>query len=470
MPSQGHKPPGKVLFWRPLWSFLTSPRLALALIIVIVVLCLIGVFIIQAPASTLADPSVYNSWVQNVARPRFGVLTDVLSFLQLFSVFHSLWFFLAGGLLMMNIFFCTINRWKSVFIKARGGNIRQPASFYSTGTNNAESNISASSSEAASALADILKEHHYRVKMDNSGDNINIAADKNRFSPFGTFLTHSSLILFVLGFIVSSFWGFRNESFIVPEGSIQEVGYGTHLSLELKSFEDDYWPDGIPKDFRSEVVLYDGEQPVAQALVRVNSPLSYHGINFYQSGFGPAPRIQVKDGEKEIFDECVPLWQVVESDSMLRSTGGFRLPDSGIMVRLLGPALDGQDPVIGKNEIGTLLYEPGMDQPTGELLDTGTSFVFGGLQFSLVSQGRYSVFQVSRSPGVILIWIACGLIVIGLGLIFYLPYRQLRALAEPQTGNESRLILRAMGKAGPGNDEINTLMQRVKKTFTDNRR
>ena len=48
---------------------------------------------------------------------------------------------------------------------------------------------------------------------------IQIAASKEPFSPAGTYLVHLSLILFVLGFMVSSFWGFRESYFIVPEGS-----------------------------------------------------------------------------------------------------------------------------------------------------------------------------------------------------------------------------------------------------------
>ena len=86
----------------------------------------------------------------------------------------------------------------------------------------------------------------------------------------------------MLAYIIGSAFGFRDTYFIVNEGHTREVGYNTNLSLNLISFTDEYYPDGTPSDFRSEVVLYQGDQEVTRATIRVNHPLVYEGIRFYQ--------------------------------------------------------------------------------------------------------------------------------------------------------------------------------------------
>ena len=69
---------------------------------------------------------------------------------------------------------------------------------------------------------------------------------------------------------------------------MKDIGYGTGLRLELKSFTDEYWNDGTPKDYRSEINLLVNDQYVINGTVRVNHPLVYKGMRIHQSFFGPA--------------------------------------------------------------------------------------------------------------------------------------------------------------------------------------
>ena len=82
------------------------------------------------------------------------------------------------------------------------------------------------------------------------------------------------------------------------------------------------------------------------------------------------------------------------------------------------------------------------------LLKTGVPREFEGLQFTFSSLEQYSGFQVTRSPGTGLIWTACSLLIIGLGLVYYLPLRQAWALVEPGGIGKSRVLLRFSGKSG----------------------
>lgn len=465
MSTRNREVPGRVSSQRKLWQLLSSPRLALVLILALGALCLVGALLLQVPSEVAANPESYRLWVQNIAKPRLGVWADIFSFLKLFDVFHSPWFLAAGGMLMINILFCTINRWNSINIMVRGGKLEQAREFIGKGTARKELLVAGLPDKASPLVGDILKKHHYRVRTQGSGGAIHMAADKNRFSTLGTFLTHLSLIILVLGFFITSFWGFRDAFFIVPEGSIRDVGHDTALSLELKSFEDDYWVDGSPKDYRSQVVLYAGKQEVREALVRVNSPLSYRGINFYQSTFGPAVKMQVNASGQLLYDECVPLSQVLGDARLQRPAGVFDLPQVGLAVGLLGPALSGLDPIIGEEELGIVFYRMGEEEPVKiGVLEMGVPSEFEGMEFNFTSEAQYSGFQVTRSPGTTLIWIASCLFVVGLGLVFYFPLRQMWVLIERGEGDNSRLIVRATGRSSPGDDELSAVIQEMKES------
>ena len=462
MSRKDRKPPAKTSFFSKLWQLLSSPRLTLFVILTLVAICLVGVFLIQAPSEIAANPAGYQAWVENVARPKFGAWTGFLSALRFFDIFHSPWFLAAGSLLMVNILCCTVKRWNAVVGAARGGGVIQAAAFYRAGTDRAEAKVAAPPVAVGESVAGALEKRRYRVTTGSSGGAVHIVARKNRLSPAGTFLTHLSLILFVLGFIVTAFWGFRHAAFVLAEGSRADVGHNTGLSLQLISFEDEYYPDGIPKDYRSDVVLYQGDREVAQALVRVNSPLSYQGVNFYQASFGPAVRMRVHRLEAAIYDSALPLTQTMVSEGVLRYAGGLDLSGAGLTVQVINPAISGPDPVIGENQVGLLIYRQGVIDPFAfELLDPGIPLEGEGLEFTYIGQEQYSVFQVTRSPGLWLVWLACAFIILGLGLVFYLPYRQLWALVEPVDGGRSRVTVRAAGRSSPGLDEIKSLLHQV---------
>ena len=108
---------------KKLWRLFSSLRLALFLILALVSLGLVGTLLIQAPAEVTVNAADYGWWVQNIARPKFGVWADILSFLRLFDIFHSPWFLTIGGLLITNILFCTLNLWKILESCSKGLNL-----------------------------------------------------------------------------------------------------------------------------------------------------------------------------------------------------------------------------------------------------------------------------------------------------------------------------------------------------------
>jgi len=366
---------------------------------------------------------------------------------------------------MLNIFICSVNRWSSIILSLRGGLVKHRVSFYTTGNTHAELPImTAPVAEAAMISERVLRARGYRTRTESDKENVYIAADKNRYYRLGTYFSHFSLILFVLAFITGNYYGFRNSSFTVPVGSNLEVGYNTELSLQLTSFVDEYYDNGMPKDYRSQVVLFENGQPVKQALIQVNHPLVYKGIRFYQSYFGPAVKIRVRDENgQDIFNNAVPLDSSFDIQGYRYYEGLFDLTEVGSSIRLISPAVNAADPMIPAGQV-VVDVRQGNEQIDLKMVELGTPRVVGGLEFTFLEESKYSGFQVSRDPTNMLIWIASILFIGGICAVFYFPYRQVWVLSDPLAQGNSRLLIRTLAPRGfNSTSELNALANQMEK-------
>lgn len=408
-----------------IWHFFTSVKLALVLIIIIVVLSLVSIFLIQTPHGISQGSLEYTIWLESVIQPDFGIWTDTLSFFGLFDVFHSPLFLGTGVILMINIICCTINRWSPVKAVLRGGSIPTSQDYYRKAR---QIHRTKSQPDAAAlSVSNVLLRRRYRVRTKEIGDSVFIAADKHAWPRLATFISHLSLILLVLGFLLGSFLGFRDDSFVVAEGMAREVGHGTGLSLGLVSFSEDYWPDGIPREYRSDVIVYQGEVEVTRDIIRVNHPLTYSGVRFYQSFFGPAAVMKVitADGV-ELVDDNVALVGMMEVEPFQRPLGRLNLPGTGLTAYIVAPAINTFDPILAENQIGLEIYQGDATVPSSwVILEEGMSQEMEGLEFTYVEKRAFSGFSVKYDPAAWLVWLALGLFLIGISLVLYLPFRQL---------------------------------------------
>ena len=418
---------------------MSSIKLAVILLLILVFLSLVGAFLIQVPADTASDPAAYNLWLQSAAQPKTGAWFGLLRLLGFFNIFHSIWFLATCILLICSIVICNINRFgkirsliadrpfpaeeKQYPEKEEGYPIEEKSMF--------QENIDLAGGSYL-LLIKTLKKNLYSVRTKISGKNIGIKADKNRFAPLGTYLVHLSLILFVAGFLVSSYFGFRNNSFIVNEGSTEQAGYDSGLSLKLKSFTDEYWPDGTPKDYSSSVSIFENGSEVKNGIIRVNHPLSYKGVRFYQSFFGTAAKIIIMDNKGAmLYQGSVALPDNIDDNPYQRIGGEFQLADKGYQLYLVGRAENIEDLELSGTQAGLEIYDLATNNLiTGTRLDAGVPFSVGELKITFLEYGQYSGFQVTKDPGRSIIWTASVLFLAGLISVFYFSRRKLDALVK----------------------------------------
>jgi cytochrome c biogenesis protein len=482
MKEPDNKIPGSILFrvanW--IWRLFSSVKLALILILIITALSLIGVFLIQVPADMAHNTEAYQAWVENVATDKVGPWAPLLSLLQLFNVFGSFWFLGAGTLLMINILVCSLNRWGNIKLALRGGAVKQQVSFFSNGSDQLHAELTSttiSSAEISRLSEKILLKRGYRVRTENGGNNIYLAADKNRFFRLATYISHLSIILFVIAFIFGNVIGWRNDNFKVSEGGLpQVVGHDTNLSLRLDDFTVEYYDNGAPKDYRSQVTLYENGQVVKQALIQVNHPLVYKGVRFYQSTFGSTIKMQVgkidpsSSSSELIYDGNVYMSPMGSSMGGGYYVGYFELPEQGFVVYVISSD-DSSDSMIPADNVGIEVVKTDGTSAGVDLVPLNNPTKIGSLEFTYSGISEYSGLQVSSDPTNMLIWIASSLFLLGISLVLYFPHRQIWVLSQPNDQHSSRLLVRTIAPRGFNNKiEVESLIKDLKRQLPDQNR
>lgn len=442
------------------WHFFTSIRLALVLILLITAAALAGTLLDQASPSVISEPATYAQWLAR-AEARYGVFpTKVFDFFDLFNVFHTLWFRLLIGLLTVNIIVCSLNRWKGIWRTAFPTRIRMTDAFFQHARFNARYVMDEPAEAASATVKKGLKRARYRVSTEAEAGSVALYADRNRFSRFGTFISHLSLVLLLAGTVVGSIWGISDSQFIVPEGMTRDVGLGTDLSVRLEHFTDEYWVEGPPKDFRSDLVILKNGEEVKSGTIRVNSPLSYDGVRFFQSFFGQTAVmiVKTKDGTS-LYDGPVPLaWLTREGN---RPVGNFTLGSENLEVWVMGPRSGENDPLVPAGEMRIEVYESSSGAlRTATNLSQGTEKDVSGLNYTFVRETRFTGLSVAKDPGVKIVWVASALMIMGMAMLFYMPHRRLWASCKemPDGKTEVRLAM-----TGQRDSQIRAEFERVRR-------
>jgi cytochrome c biogenesis protein len=408
-------------------------RVALLLLGVLALLTLAGTLLAQAPAAVKGDPQAYADWLDSV-RPKYGGWTGILDALGFFSVFSSIWFKGILVLLSASLISCSVRNIPRLWRRATRPRMVMTEAFFDRAPLRTAIASPADRDATLAKLRAAFRSHHFRTATRNDGDDVHVCADRFRWAPFGRIVAHLSFVVILLGAALTATGGFRDEGFAVPVGEKKSVGNGTDLTVEAKSFSDSYYASGEPRDYASKLVLYENGAPVKSQEVRVNHPMRYDGVAFYQSFFGPAVVVQAKSEDgRVLFDRGVPL--LYGSKDGTHVIGRFSLPEQGLTVFAVAPQSGEVDPRIGAGQTQLEVYRSETDAQAGfRVLSQGKPARIAGVDFTFVRERQYAGLIVARDPGSSLIWIGSTLLVLGMCMTFFFPHRRVRAVVRPGAG------------------------------------
>jgi cytochrome c biogenesis protein len=287
--------------------------------------------------------------------------------------------------------------------------------------------------ETLAIVQGVLKGKRYRTLTTDDGD-IHLYADRWRWAPFAGLIGHLSLIVILAGAIVGGTFGFRDANFTVAEGATIPVATEAGLEIQVLDFTDTYdTRTGQPSDYASTVVLYKDGAEVDRHVIRVNDPLRYGETTFYQSFFGAAAVMTVKDAEgKTLVSEGVPLAWRTTADN--RPIGSFSIPGTDYVGWAIG-TLGSGDTQIKPGQMQVELYTAGEGgQVAQAVIDQGKTAELAGLTIGFERESQFTGLSVARDPGVMLVWIGCALLFFGFVIRFTLPHKRIwaRIVARPK--------------------------------------
>jgi cytochrome c biogenesis protein len=401
------------------WRFFCSVRAAIAEIAILALLVLAG--------------TLRGSSVPRVIADTFPVTTPLVDRWYAWDVFRSLPFAGILTLLAVAIAVCTINRAPGIWQAIAHPSVTTTHGFLRNAETSARFTAQVPADALADQLATALRTSRYRTLTEERSGEIHLYADRWRFSRLATFPFHLALIMILAGGIVGATWGFRENEFYIPEGSVRELGHGTGLDVRLDDFSEVYREDGTALIYRSDVTLMRNGEAIQSGSTTVNNPLTFGDVVFYQSGFGQAVALKVEDSAGQVlFDDALPL-------------GPFqsRLMDllpAGVALSVVAPD---ENPA-NAPELDTLRLRPGemffmirplgadspITVPIGATVRQGDSIRLGDFSLTFVRERRFSVLQVARNPGIPLIVAASVLLVGGLAITFYFPHRRVRGIVS----------------------------------------
>src|SRR3954451_1809069 len=420
-----------------IWRYFCSVRVAVAEIAFLALLVLIG---------TLRGSSVPQSIADAIP-----VTAPLVERWYEWDVFHSLVFAGILTILAVAITVCTINRAPGIWQAIAHPTVTTTHGFLRNAEISARYASSAPAPELAASLESNLRSAGYRTLSTERHGEIHLYADRWRHSRLATFPFHLALIMILLGGIVGARWGFREDEFIVPEGSVRELGHDTGLSVRLDDFSDVYREDGSPLIYRSDITVIKNGEPVQSGSMTVNNPFIFGDIVFYQSGFGQAVALKITDPAGHVvFDDSLPLGPFRSKLNPDAPAARMDLPPAGVALSVVAPD---ENPA-NAPELDTLTLRPGemffmirplggqspIKEPIGATVRQGDTIHLGDLSLTFVRERRFSVLQIASNPGIPLFIAASVLLVGGLAVTFSFPHRRVRGIVSTATdGSVARL-------------------------------
>lgn len=425
------------------WRFFCSVRAAVVEIAILAVLVLIG---------TLRGSSV-PQWIADRLPFTQGIVDRWYSW----DVFHSIPFMLMLAILTIAITVCTINRAPGIWRTISSPTITTTRGFIRNAEVSASATVSEPVDSAVDEYASALKKKRYRVLSEQHGDATHVYADKNRLAKLATFPFHLALILILIGGIVGARYGFKENSFIIPEGSVREVGHGTGLSVKLDQFSDSWREDGTPASYRSDLILYKNGEEVKRQSITVNNPMSYGTTTFYQTSYGQAVQMRVTDADGNVlYDDSVELGIYRSSANPDAPAGIIKLPQAGVQLNIIAPDEDRANAPMLDNlnlKSGQMYVQMAETGPNASselpdmVVEQGQPQELNGITVEFVRESRFTLLQVASNPGIPIFWTAAFLLVGGLAITFYFPHRRIRAIFDQNgPGGATQIAMAPLAK------------------------
>ena len=412
------------------WTFFTSLKLAITIIIILATASIIGTIIEQ------------NQPMEKYRQFYGDGTIHLFEATGLFDMYHSWWFLLLLVLFTINLACCTLDRLPRVVRTVRNPKTTLDDGLEKTlGLTDRWKKKGARETLAAS-YGEAMGREFGKPRVTEDGDAVHLYAERGVVSRFGVYVTHLSIVIIFIGAIVGNVAGFKGYANIVEGQSIGDVpvrGGAEKVNLGFQVRCNRFWvenyPSGQPKEYASDLSVLENGVEVLRKKIVVNDPLQYKGVWFYQSSYGQAgaataavtvnkagggaaETLTLSAGQKV----QVPGYGVVSAVDYQPNFQGF---GPALLVVLEKP---GKSPV----EFWLLKAHPEFDRQRNDPYF---------LAFAGINELFYTGLQVARDPGVNVVWAGCALMVVGICIAFFTSHQRLWLRLSPAADGRVEVVL-----------------------------
>lgn len=414
-----------------LWNFFASVKLALVTLFVLAVASIIGTIIPQK---------------EEAARyiELYGV--NIAKFFQLLDIqdmYNSWWFVSMLVLFSLNLIVCTIERLPHIWKVVRQDNLAT--------TNPDRLGKMAMHRVFTGAMP---TEHGARIvqtAMQAAGWPLSQTArdggtlffsQKGAYTRLGVIIVHVSILVIFTGALIGSFYGYK-ASVLIPEGGETSQVYQSnneHTAIPLaftvhcNDFQLTYYDTGMPKEYRSDLVVTKGNETLYEKSIVVNDPMQYGGLTFYQSSYQPVQgqfTVQITNETTKAAQKF--FISPRQENKWLPEKVTFGITDlSGPdMMKRYQYKVWFSDEKAGPSEFW--INEGG----TAKIKRPDATYTF-------TAKPRFATgLQVVKDPGVWTVYSGCIMMILGLFVIFFMSHRRVWVFVS-NDGKKTSIVVSGM--------------------------
>jgi cytochrome c biogenesis protein len=436
------------------WKFFASVRLTIVLLLTLAITSIIGTLIPQneAPRAYLEafGPSLYRFF-------------DLLGLLDLY---HSWWYQALMLLLALNILVCSIDRlsatWRIIFPERPKFNLTR----FRRIEPKEEFTIDGGGDHLQQRYQTAISRSYRYCRVEETDSGYAIFGERGRWTRIGVYIVHLSIICMLVGGVIGTQFGFEGYVNLAPGEAAQQIQLRDRnarmplgFAIRCNDFKVSFYPSGAPEEFRSSLSIIDQGKVVKSQDIIVNDPLHYKGISIFQASYGPLPArpqdVRIPDeltlaftskATGMIYEEKAAVGQTIK---LPESLGQFTVNELRNDFKFRG-----QD--LGATIVGTLLQSdgtsvevtlpvkfPSFDKMGSVFNKTRKDDLFisvSNIKAPAVEQRYFTGLQVSRDPGVWVVYTGFILIIVGCYITFFMSHRQV-CIDIIESGQNCRIVV-----------------------------
>lgn len=392
----------------------------------------------------------------------------IMEILGLSNTYTSIWFKFLLAILCLNLVVCSVDRIPQVFKFINKDNLSADLTKLRRNKDKILFTAKGDKHTVETAVQAVLGRKNLKIRSRAHADYRLLFSEKFAWSRLGAYLVHISILVIILGAVVGSTYGFK-AFVMVPEGGTtgtvtdqnnQQSRIPLPFTLRCDGFDIENYPNGMPKEYRSDLVALEGGKEVGKKRITVNDPFNYSGLTFYQSSYEPIAGQYTVQLTKQPASAEKDQQNGIEEKFYVKARTKNTGKDNQVRFEIVGTSGDGHGHGPYK-----IWFDDDLGEPVLFIADDKkpVNIQRGDISYSFMIKQRFATgLLVVKDPGVWIVYAGFALMLLGMYAAFFLAHRRLW-VAIQETGANVTIIL--CGSSNKNQDGLTKKLEAIAHGF-----